>query len=420
MSEPGVLPWKRRLRRLLSRSVRPLQARLRRWRLLAMDRLVLALPAQPEENRVAIFRLDHIGDFVLWLHAGKALAKFYRGQGKHVTLVANASWQAWAAQLNVFDEVIGVEEQRFRRDLRYRFRTGRRIRSAGFGTVLQPAFTRVLEGGESLIRLSGARRRIGQVGTFDHGAQGDRRLSDRWYTELIDVHAALSHEMQRNAAFTRAVTGAPYRGKVFNLRTHLDPGVPEDMAELRGRGYFVIFPGATFAGRLWPVEHYVEIARRLSEATGWVGVICGGRSEAAQANRMCAEATGPLLNLVSRTDLMQLGAVIAGAKLLVGNETSAVHIAAAVGTPCVCVLGGGHYGRFVPYAVEEPDGRPLPLVAVHRMSCFHCDWRCRFHPPKGSPVPCIESIGVEEVWAAINAALDSVHARELLPGLTAR
>ena len=120
---------------------------------------------------------------------------------------------------------------------------------------------------------------------------------------------------------------------------------------------------------------------------------------------MMAAARSPLLNWVGRTSLPGLAAVLAHAELLVGNETSAIHVAAAVGTPAVCILGGGHYGRFMPYLVEQRDGRPLPVAAVHRMGCFGCDWRCVYHPPREAPVPCIEQLTVEDVWAAVHGVL---------------
>ena len=104
---------------------------------------------------------------------------------------------------------------------------------------------------------------------------------------------------------------------------------------------------------------------------------------------------------------MQLAAVLAGAEVLIGNETSAIHIAAAVGTRSVCLLGGGHYGRFAPYQPEVLDDRPLPVAAMHNMACFGCDWKCVFHPPKGEPVPCIERISVQDAWEAVHSALHS-------------
>ena len=400
------LGWKRRARRLLSRQLRPVESWARKRLLLAIDQAVLLTRATPQPNTVLLVRLDNIGDFVVWLDAAMALTTHYRAQGKRVTLLANAVWKRWADELELFDEVLELEEKRFRRDIGYRFRMACAIRARGFETAVQPAFTRLLEGGDAVIRMSGARHRIGPVGTFEFGLAGDRLTADRWFTELLPTEAEDDSEMGRNAAFVRAVTGGAYRARVADLRKCMNLHLPQELrAEIWEKQYFVLFPGATFGGRLWPAERYVELADRIVAATGLQGVVCGGPSEAAQALRICEEAAFPLWNWVGRTSLPGLAAVLANAELLVGNETSAVHIAAAVGTPTVCITGGGHFGRFMPYRVDVRDGRPLPVAATHRMECFGCDWRCVYHPPKGSPVPCIEQVSVEEAWAAVRGLL---------------
>ena len=400
------IAWKRRCKRQLSRTLRPVEAWARTRLLLAADRIALRARSVPQADRVLIVRLDNIGDFVVWLDAAEALVQSFHAQGKHVTLLANAVWKGWAEELGLFDEVLGIEEKRFRRDMRYRWKMAREIRLRGFGTAVQPSFTRILEGGDAILRLSGATDRIGQSGTFEQGCEGHRRMSDRWYTNLLTLDVNLGGEMQRNAAFVRALTGSDYRAKVANLRARMDTRLPDDLvAELEEKPYFVLFPGATFAGRLWPAERYVELAQRIHAATGALGVICGGRTEETQAAGMMAAARSPLRNWVGRTTLPGLAAVLAEAELLVANETSAIHIAAAVGTPSVCIVGGGHYGRFMPYDVEEEDGRPLPVTAVRRMGCFGCNWRCVYHPPAGTPVPCIEQLGVEDVGAAVRLVL---------------
>ena len=400
--------WKRRWRQRLSRTLRPLEARLRKRMLLAVDRCVLLFPAAPDPRRVLLVRLDNIGDFVLWLDAGETIARHYRSQGKRVTLLANAVWSGWAAEMGIFDEVLSLEEKRFRQDLRYRFRMGRTVRALGCGTALQPAATRVLALGDSLLRLSGATECVGPEGGFDCQATGDRATGDAWYTKLLPIDPVPHGEMRRNAAFVRALTGSGYRAKVSDLRPYLATELPRELsAELAGRPYFVLFPGATFSGRLWPAERYAALANRLVTETGWVGVICGGPSEAGQAARLCAEAEVPLLNWVGRTKLAELARVRASAELLLANETSAVHIAAAVGLPTVCLLGGGHYDRFMPYDVEERDARPLPVAVAQPMPCFHCDWKCVYHPPKGTPVPCIEEVSTAAAWQAVEQVLAS-------------
>ena len=100
-------------------------------------------------------------------------------------------------------------------------------------------------------------------------------------------------------------------------------------------------------------------------------------------------------------DLVEL---IRASRLLIGNETSAVHIAVAVDTPSVCILGGGHYGRFMPYELADGDA-PRPAVAMHKMPCFGCDWRCSQPHQPGKAMPCIAAVSVADVVNAIKRAL---------------
>ena len=69
--------------------------------------------------------------------------------------------------------------------------------------------------------------------------------------------------------------------------------------------------------------------------------------------------------------------------IAVDERTSAMNIAAACGVAAVCILGGGHYGRFMPYEVEQADGRPLPRAIIHQMSCFGCNWQCIYQRSHG-------------------------------------
>jgi ADP-heptose:LPS heptosyltransferase len=61
-------------------------------------------------------------------------------------------------------------------------------------------------------------------------------------------------------------------------------------------------------------------------------------------------------DLTGLLTLPQLVDHIKGAHLLVSNETSAIHIAAAVGTTAICISNGNHFGRFNPYPVTIAPG----------------------------------------------------------------
>jgi ADP-heptose:LPS heptosyltransferase len=103
--------------------------------------------------------------------------------------------------------------------------------------------------------------------------------------------------------------------------------------------------------------------------------------------------------LSGKTTLQELAELIRGAEILISNETSAVHIAAAVGTNSVCILGGGHFGRFLPYPKHVKGARPI--VADKYMPCFNCNWKCEWpHEPSGA-VPCVTGVSIEQVLRLI-------------------
>jgi ADP-heptose:LPS heptosyltransferase len=213
-------------------------------------------------------------------------------------------------------------------------------------------------------------------------------------------------ELERNAEFVRNLGEANFHTKLplLNARDTLriDDAFTTATAS---QPYYVLFPGGSWKGRQWPVSSFIEVAEKLYRRTGWKGVVCGGPSDHQLAVTLCARSNAPLLNWAGCTDLAQLAAILSAARLLLTNETSAVHIASAYGVPTICLLGGGHYGRFMPYHVEQTDDRPLPRAIIHQMPCFGCNWQCIYKRSLVGPVPCIEQIHAEEVWRAISDML---------------
>lgn len=371
------------------------------------DSLACVIPKNRMGSGILVVRLDAIGDFVIWLDAAQTLSKHYQSQGKPTVLVANAAWAEWARELNFFDQVIGLDRRLFKRNPLYRLKLAYSIRRLGCRVAIQPTFSRELLMGDSVVRLSGAKDCIGFIG--DHSNIGilGKKISDRWYTRLIAADAKLRMELIRNAEFVRGLTGQPFQAKVANLSTFKAmPLADSFVAQIpAGDAYYVLFPGASWSGKQWPLSNFLQVAKSLHEATGWVGVVCGGASDVELADTMCSRAAVPLLNWAGRTNLTQLAAVIANAKILLTNDTSATHIAAACGVPAVCVLGGGHYGRFMPYEVEQRDDRPLPRAVISKMACFGCNWQCIYPRQKYEPVKCIQDISVEMVWTEMQKAL---------------
>ncbi len=345
-------------------------------------------------ERVLVVRLDRIGDFLLWLDAARALRELYPADRCELTLLAHPSWAGMAGGLGLFDRVWTLDPRTFVWNLGYRWSRLTVTRRAGFSTVVQARHSRELFVEDALTRASGAPVRAAFDRPDGPETRVQKAVSDRWYTRLVAAPAEM--ELERNAEFVRALGLPEFRAGVPALATSRPP------VALRETPYFVLFPGATWSGRRWPTERFAALAERLSRETGWRGVVCGGPEDRALGEAVARLAGTPLENLAGGTTLDALAGVIAGAELVVTNETSGVHMAAAVGTPSVCVLGGGHFGRFVPYRIETPlQGRPLPLPVVAPMPCFGCDWQCIYPISAGDPAPCIGGIGLEAVWTAV-------------------
>lgn len=363
--------------------------------------------ASAAEGALVIVRVDAIGDFVVWLASAEVLVELYRP--RRVILIANQLVFDLARATGVFDEVIPLDVQAFQNNRRYRFSMLRRVRALGAAIAVQPTYSRAFWVGDALICATGAKERIGQEGDLNNIRSWQRRLSDRWYTQLVQPIAESRHEVQRNADFLRALginSALPACARLGVV------GVRPDALET-GRPYFVVIPGAGSSRRMWPVDRFAALARRVAVERDLRLVICGSPDEKG-LSRALASAAGldDTLILAGQTSVSQLVETIRGARLTIANDSSAIHIAAAVGAPSLCLLGGGHYERFLPYpdAVQNLGSINRPSCVHAAMTCFNCNWQCSQPHSLQGPFPCLEAITLE---VATMAALRQLDRREL-------
>ncbi|MCD6272427.1 MAG: glycosyltransferase family 9 protein [Deltaproteobacteria bacterium] len=298
-----------------------------------------------------------------------------------------------------------LTRRKFYRNLPYRARLLKKIRNAGFDIVIQPTYSREFLYGDAIVRISGTRKKIGSVGDCTTIRPIEKKISDRFYTQLIPANLKPLMELRRNAEFVSGL-GYAFQAALPDMMP-VAQGINNPAAN--NSPYFVLFPGASWTGRQWPVEKFSEFASLIFHETGMPAVICGGVTEMELGEALITIMDIPVLNMVGETSLNEIVSVIKDAQFLLGNETSAVHIASAVATPAFCLLGGGHYGRFMPYSIKSKTEKPLPVAIIHQMDCFNCNWRCRYFVEEGNPVPCIEKISVEEVFAALQPLIEKLH-----------
>jgi len=351
------------------------------------------------ENKIFIIRLDAIGDFILWLDSARHFRKIY--PNKKIILLGNQIWTDLAKKFPYWDEVWELDRRKFYRNLPYRVRLLKKIRKAGFDIVIQPTYSREFLYGDAIVRISGARKKIGSVGDCSNIRPIEKMISDQFYTQLIPANPKPLMELKRNAEFVRGL-GYEFQAALPDMMSVVQ-GINNPVAN--NSPYFVLFPGALLTEKQWPVEKFSEFASSVFHETGMSAIICGGQAERQLGKTLIAIMDIPVVNMIGETSLTELSAIIKDAQFLLSNDTSAVHIASAVATPAFCILGGGHYGRFMPYDIENETKKLLPVAIVYQMDCFNCNWRCRYFVEEGKPFPCIEKISVEEVFAAVQSLI---------------
>ena len=98
-----------------------------------------------------------------------------------------------------------------------------------------------------------------------------------------------------------------------------------------------LFPGAGHISRIWPVEHFAELADHLVRNDRVRIIVFAGPEERARlAETRPLFPTGTIF--FDRLTIPQLASAQARLTLFVSNDTGPVHIAAAVGTPVLVVL----------------------------------------------------------------------------------
>jgi ADP-heptose:LPS heptosyltransferase len=154
------------------------------------------------------------------------------------------------------------------------------------------------------------------------------------------------------------------------------------------RPYVVLHPGASAPARMLSTRGNAEIVRALVEA-GYRVVVTGS---AEQRHLTAIVAGGLAVDLGGRTSLAQLAGVLAGAEAVVAPNTGAAHLAAAVGTPVVCL-----YAPVVPAVRWAPYRVPHVLLGNQHAPCAGS--RARQCPVIGHP--CLEGIAGHEVVDAL-------------------
>ena len=345
------------------------------------------LEKDPPES-ICVLRLSAVGDACHALAAVRALQRRFPA--------ARIAWIVGRLEHTLVGDVPGVEFIIY--DKRGGFKAWRALRAALAGRRFDVLLHMQAALRASLVSLAvPARLRLG----FDR----ERAKDFQWlFTDRAIAPQPRAHALEAMLGFARAL-GAPDEPPRWDLpipdaarasaRDHAPP-----------RPYLVISPCSSQRARNfrnWSAERYAAVADHAA-AAGLRCVLTGGPTalERDYAARIAAAARVAPLDLIGRTDLKQLLAILAGARAVVCPDSGPAHMADAVGTPVVGLYATSNKDRTGPYRSRQHcvDRYPEALQRFMGRSVAEVAWGTRVRHPDA-----MDLITVADVTAKLDAAV---------------
>lgn len=165
---------------------------------------------------------------------------------------------------------------------------------------------------------------------------------------------------------------------------------------LVGRPLVALNLGASHPVNRWPVGYFAALAERLHTELGCGVLLVGGPQDRELADAVKTNIATPLVDLVGRTTLLQLGAVLQRCPVAVSGDTGPMHLATAVGTRVIALFGASDPSR------TGPVGEGHRVLQAAGVECVPCRKRTCKH---AIPLECMERISVQDVFSAVSDVL---------------
>lgn len=347
----------------------------------------------PSYSRILIIRLDEIGDFVLTTPLLRELRA--RFPAAHISLLISSTVASLAYRCPYVDEIIQFEVRhgpppfdQIMALARARRFAQSELADRKFQCAIIPRADIDNACALAMAYYAGIPVRIG----YSECVLPLKRIKNAGYDCFL-TSAVTSIVGTHEVEWTLNI-GTLVGIKSYDRRLELWPSDGsiaadlEALVKLEGKGtaLVAIAPGASLGRRRWPISRFAIVSRELITQRGARVVIIGGPDDRELARRIVTEGeAGKVLNFAGSLSLDQTALVLRYCQLFIGNDSGPMHIAAAMGVPCLeisCHPKGGDALaansplRFYPWGVDnvvlQPDHAMSPCVDSCTKAYSHC------------------------------------------------
>lgn len=158
----------------------------------------------------------------------------------------------------------------------------------------------------------------------------------------------------------------------------------------RGEPLLAVHPGAAYGpAKRWPAASFRDLLIRIARAFPGRILLLGSRDEQSLALAVSEGVSPAPLSLIGETTLGEAMGVLRRCRLVVGNDSGLIHLAAALGRPVVALFGPSDP------RLTGPSG-PGHRLLRHPAACSPCRYRA-------CPIDhrCMAGIAVDQVYEAV-------------------
>jgi heptosyltransferase-3 len=127
------------------------------------------------------------------------------------------------------------------------------------------------------------------------------------------------------------------------------------MEPLAGVPYLAINLGGKDPSKDWGLDNWLALLGQLRDVLPGYGLlVVGAPEDSARAPHLQSKWGGPFVDACGRLSPRQSAAAMSGARLFIGHDSGPMHLAAAVGVPCIGLYGAnGQPGKWRPYGASH-------------------------------------------------------------------
>ncbi len=311
------------------------------------ERIVYHIPLfKTDKNTLLFIHLDGVGDYILLRNFLPSLMKADLFKGKKVIFIGNYDLKDFVLRFDTpfFNEYVWVNFGEFAKMSlwqRWIFIINN-IRKYRAETAILASHTRA-EVEDLFILSSGANDKIAIEINDEPLGFTPPKNNDKLFNKLIPPLPYYNFQFERNRHFLEQLINE----KITIQRTSITGVICKKKEDL-----ISLYPGASVQYRRWSPQHFAELALLIhQEFPNFSFQILGGLWEIQIGTDIIKNlpVSFPIQSLCGQTLLDELVEKIAESRLLISNETSGPHFAAALDVPCVCISNGNHFKRFHPY-----------------------------------------------------------------------